>query len=210
MSRIATEVNAAVRKPAIVAKLDQLGPLPVFDTPQTFASYRYLLAHLSRFVRPDTDDWLYRLRMIHAKASRDESRQAAFRDRAYELFNEFFYSRPIVKSGATEVGVLDAEHEGALPTENAFGLNYKGNLSSFLDWSVFFYGAYEKEYLYFLRDLITDSTSTIFIDVGANIGHHSLFMSQYCKEVHSFEPNPNVRERLTEKTFIKNWLRFNK
>lgn len=61
------------------------------DTPQTFASYRYLLAHLARFVRNDNDDWLYRFRMVHAKASRDSEQQAAFRDRAYDIFKEFLY-----------------------------------------------------------------------------------------------------------------------
>lgn len=61
------------------------------DTPQTFASYRYLLAHLARFVRNDEDDWLYRFRMIHAKASRDSELQTAFCDRAYDIFKEFLY-----------------------------------------------------------------------------------------------------------------------
>ncbi len=61
------------------------------DTPQTFASYRYLLAHLARFARNEDDDWLYRLRMVHAKASRDTDQQAAFRDRAYDIFKEFLY-----------------------------------------------------------------------------------------------------------------------
>lgn len=83
-----------------------------------------------------------------------------------------------------------------------FGLKYKGNLNSFVDWSVYFYGAYEKEYLYFLRDLIKDSSGPVFIDVGANVGNHSMFMSQYCKEVYAFEPNPNVRKRLEEKIKI--------
>ena len=55
------------------------------DTPQTFSSYRYLLAHLARFPRNEDDDWLYRLHMIHAKASADAGRQQAFRDNAHEI-----------------------------------------------------------------------------------------------------------------------------
>lgn len=61
------------------------------DTPQTFASYRYLLAHLARFERHENDDWLLRLRMVHAKAVRDKERQLAFRDRAFDLFSELLY-----------------------------------------------------------------------------------------------------------------------
>ena len=60
-------------------------------TPQTFASYRYLLAHLARFPRQGDDDWLYRLRMVHAKAPEDADHQEAFRDAAFGLFTEFLY-----------------------------------------------------------------------------------------------------------------------
>lgn len=61
------------------------------DTPQTFAGYRYLLAHLARFPRDSQDDWLPRLRMVHAKASADAGKQQAFRDRAHAVFQEFLY-----------------------------------------------------------------------------------------------------------------------
>jgi hypothetical protein len=61
------------------------------DSPQTFAGYRYLLAHLARFPRDEEDDWLYRLRMIHAKAAKDEGRQQAFRDSVHKLFKNLIY-----------------------------------------------------------------------------------------------------------------------
>jgi hypothetical protein len=60
-------------------------------TPQTIASYRYLLAHLARFPRQSDDDWLYRLRMVHAKAPEDADRQQAFRDAVFGIFTEFLY-----------------------------------------------------------------------------------------------------------------------
>lgn len=61
------------------------------DTPQTFAGYRYLLGHLARFPRDDDDDWLLRLKMVHAKASPQAARQQMFRDKAHTLFQEFLY-----------------------------------------------------------------------------------------------------------------------
>jgi hypothetical protein len=61
------------------------------DTPQTFAGYRYLLAHLARYPRHEADDWLDRIRMVHAKASADPQHQQAFRDRAHEVFQELLY-----------------------------------------------------------------------------------------------------------------------
>jgi FkbM family methyltransferase len=80
-----------------------------------------------------------------------------------------------------------------------FGFRYRGNLNTFLDWFVYFYGAYEKEVLFFLRDLLSNKIDPVFLDVGANVGQHSLFMSKFCHQVHAFEPYENVRNRLLEK-----------
>ncbi|MCZ0737715.1 ParA family protein [Phreatobacter sp. AB_2022a] len=63
------------------------------DTPQTFAGYRYFLAHLQRF-RPEAsgdNDWRYRLRMVQAKAQADPKTQANFRTNTYEMFSDTIY-----------------------------------------------------------------------------------------------------------------------
>jgi FkbM family methyltransferase len=85
-----------------------------------------------------------------------------------------------------------------------FGWKYQGNLNTFIDWSVYFYGAYEKDILFLMRDIVKEKANPIFIDVGANVGHHSLFMSKLCQEVHAFEPYDRVRDILISK------LLFNK
>jgi FkbM family methyltransferase len=85
-----------------------------------------------------------------------------------------------------------------------FGLKYHGNLNTFIDWSVYFYGAYEKDILFLMRDIVKVKHNPIFIDIGANVGNHSLFMSKFCQEVHSFEPYEKVRDMLISK------LLFNK
>lgn len=77
-----------------------------------------------------------------------------------------------------------------------FGHRFCGDLSSRLDWFVYFYGAYEKPILFLLRDLVAGREDAIFLDVGANVGQHSLFMSRYCAQVHAFEPYGPIRERL--------------
>ncbi|NEX21988.1 AAA family ATPase [Thiorhodococcus mannitoliphagus] len=88
------------------------------NTPQTFAGYRYLLAHLARFPRNEEDDWLYRLRMVHAKASADADKQQAFRDKAHSLFQEYLYrdlplpdeeGRPSPDTSLPEVSLDDPE-----------------------------------------------------------------------------------------------------
>lgn len=83
------------------------------DTPQTFAGYRFLLAHLAQFPRSPDDDWLERVRMIHAKASPIPERQQLFRDRAYEIFREFLYADE--ELGANEVTLS----EFSIDDENA-------------------------------------------------------------------------------------------
>lgn len=57
-------------------------------------------------------------------------------------------------------------------------------------------GIYEKEdlttlfeWLDPLRNIFRDSVA---VDAGANIGNHSLFFSDFFKEVHSYEPNPRT------------------
>jgi CO dehydrogenase nickel-insertion accessory protein CooC1 len=62
------------------------------DTPQTWDGYRYFLSHLARF-KPaaGTDDWRFRLKMVHAKAAANDSSRAHFRDNAFELFAEHLY-----------------------------------------------------------------------------------------------------------------------
>jgi FkbM family methyltransferase len=64
---------------------------------------------------------------------------------------------------------------------------------------VYFYGAYARQELLLLRDLLKDRADPVCVDVGANVGQHSLFMSRYCKEVHAFEPYPPVRKQLESK-----------
>ena len=83
-----------------------------------------------------------------------------------------------------------------------FGLRYIGNLNCYLDWMLYFYGAYEKYELLLLRDLVEENTLPIFIDIGSNIGHHSLYMSQYCKSVYAFEPYKVVSGQLKQNIIL--------
>ena len=60
-------------------------------------------------------------------------------------------------------------------TCNFFGMKYSGNLNSYIDWCVFFFGAYEKQELLLLKDLLRKRDNPTVLDIGANVGHHSLF-----------------------------------
>ena len=49
---------------------------------------------------------------------------------------------------------------------------------------------------HFIQAYIKNSHQSVAIDVGANIGNHSLFFSEFFHEVISFEPNPRTFELL--------------
>jgi FkbM family methyltransferase len=82
-------------------------------------------------------------------------------------------------------------------TIEVYGYKYQGVSGNLIDDRILAYGAYEKDVLFFMRDYIKakDRSDSVFIDVGANTGQHSLFMSRYAKHVHAFEPFPRVAER---------------
>lgn len=50
-------------------------------------------------------------------------------------------------------------------------------------------GYYEKDLLAAMVDLVPDKNGT-FLDIGANIGNHSIYLSKHFKRVISFEPVP--------------------
>ena len=54
-------------------------------------------------------------------------------------------------------------------------------------------GMYEKDLLHELkRSLGSEFNNKLFLDIGANIGNHSIFLASSFEEVHSFEPNPDT------------------
>lgn len=65
---------------------------------------------------------------------------------------------------------------------------YTGDLNSFIDWSVFFFGGYEKYILAFMGDFVRHRGGGVFVDVGANVGQHTLYMSRIASRVHAVEP----------------------
>lgn len=80
-----------------------------------------------------------------------------------------------------------------------YGLAYEGNLASFIDWSAYFYGAYSYQELDLIRDILNQQTDPVFIDVGANVGNHSLFAAIHSHRVFSFEPVPHLYDSLLQK-----------
>jgi FkbM family methyltransferase len=95
-------------------------------------------------------------------------------------------------------------HTGAEFTVPFFGHSYRGELDDFIDRHVYLFGGWELHILTLLRRLADASRALVrkpvtYVDVGANTGHHALFMSGHVDRVVCFEPFEGVRRRLEEK-----------
>ena len=78
-----------------------------------------------------------------------------------------------------------------------YGFRYRGNTGNHIDANVYYFGAYEKPELNFLRaTLASVGPDAVVIDVGANSGLYSVFASKYAKVVHAVEPFPPILARL--------------
>lgn len=71
-----------------------------------------------------------------------------------------------------------------------------GYINDYIGISISVEGIYEVEELDVIFDFLSksnyDFTKKSALDIGANIGNHSLYFSKIFKTVHSFEPNPNT------------------
>ena len=83
-------------------------------------------------------------------------------------------------------------------TVDLYGNSYQGQSDNLIDSEIFRFGSFETHILHFLRDLMVSLAPAggVFVDVGANTGQHSLFMSQYSSEVYAIEPYDPVLVRL--------------
>lgn len=83
-------------------------------------------------------------------------------------------------------------------------LRFRGNIASYIDRLIYFTGAHEKYMLSLLRDYALalragcGNAALVYMDVGANAGNHTLFMSRLADRVLAFEPFERVRRQMEE------------
>lgn len=65
-----------------------------------------------------------------------------------------------------------------------------------VDSEIYADGVYEPEILTIIKDSL--KSESIFVDIGANIGQHSLFASRFAKKVYSFEPIGKIYQQFME------------
>lgn len=79
------------------------------------------------------------------------------------------------------------------------GYIYPGRLERWIDWMTFYYGGYELDELELMRALLKGRNEPIALDIGANVGHHTLYLASFCAAVHAFEPFAGVADSLDDK-----------
>jgi hypothetical protein len=90
-----------------------------------------------------------------------------------------------------------------------WGQKYRGDLAHFIDWLVFCYGGQAMSELTVLRECVKAIRSrkprpVLFLDIGANAGHHTLFMAGMVDQVIAFEPYPPLQALITDKIALNN------
>ena len=76
---------------------------------------------------------------------------------------------------------------------------YPGEL---IDRKIYVHGIFDRRFVEFIASNFKDLRT--MLDSGANIGKHAISLSGHVKEVHSFEPNPIVLDRLRKNIEINN------
>lgn len=96
--------------------------------------------------------------------------------------------------------LADPDRMASRPFTCAFmGRCFVGNLSSYLDWHIYFYGIYERAILTLLIRLARSfPDKATFWDVGANVGIHTVALADHVAHVHAFEPWDRARRQLAD------------
>ena len=80
------------------------------------------------------------------------------------------------------------------------GSIYRGKLDNYVEWMVYVTGQYfEFPYINLVRRLFGKGVA---LDVGANVGNHSLAFSEFFDRVYAIEPYPPVYDRLVARRAI--------
>lgn len=79
------------------------------------------------------------------------------------------------------------------------GYTYPAYADSIVDWNALFYGTYEAFDLGVLAEISRCIKDAVIVDIGANVGHHALYMAAHSRQVHAFEPNPALWPLIEEK-----------
>ncbi len=128
---------------------------------------------------------------------------AAARDAVEELQAELDETQPVITRLTAQARLGDPRALPAMRDRNYsfvvnnYGFEYEGRTGDLIDEHILIYGLWEKGLAFFMRDYLANRADedAVFVDVGCNAGHHSLFLASQVAEVHGFDPYPPAIER---------------
>lgn len=82
------------------------------------------------------------------------------------------------------------------------GLMFELYPNEYVDRFIAVEGIYERRFLAYLHSIL--KPEAVMLDIGANIGNHSIYLASKCREIHCFEPNPHVADRLRRNIALNN------
>lgn len=82
-----------------------------------------------------------------------------------------------------------------------FGTRYRGRIGDYIDSQVWAYGGYELGFLRAWQRAFQTFPEgpVLFVDVGANSGHHSIALAPLCQRAVAFEAHPRLHARLAQR-----------
>jgi len=87
--------------------------------------------------------------------------------------------------------IVPADTEGSFLVQNG-SLLFAGDIESYIEREMYLFGDYEGLEIEQFLNVISASPRRVLLDVGANVGTHSLRFARHFNQVHSFEPNPSL------------------
>jgi FkbM family methyltransferase len=72
------------------------------------------------------------------------------------------------------------------------GIVFAGDIESFIDRQMYLFGNYDEFAILDFISCVAESRRGVVLDIGANVGTHSLAFARHFQQVHSFEPNPTL------------------
>lgn len=92
------------------------------------------------------------------------------------------------------------KQSSAFVYQNPWGLKFALEPSEYVDKHIFCDGIYERRFLELVKSGIW--RGAVALDIGANIGNHSIFLASMFDQIHAFEPNPRVSDRLRQNVLL--------
>lgn len=107
------------------------------------------------------------------------------------LIRRLRFLKPVAGWRRVVQSCLPADVSGAFRVANETG-NFAGDLSSYIDRSLYLFGGYEDEKIATFVSLVPPRQRTTILDIGTNVGTHAIAFSRSFAHVHAFEPSPLI------------------